>query len=85
MKKKIEDSMNTFFKLFPSFLLLFQIKFIVRQIHREEKTRTQSSIKTVNPNTEYWLGNAQKPESLRVEVLPRLFTLGTNNKMGAMD
>ena len=36
-----------------------QIKFIVRQIHIKKK-KTQSSIKKVNPNMEYWLGNTEE-------------------------
>ena len=54
-----------------------KFKFIVHQIHREkEKTKTQSSIKKINSNLEYWLGNIEKLESAQVEVLSRLFSLG---------
>ena len=66
--------------IFAQNLITRQVKYIVRQIHREKhKTQTQSTINNVNPNKEYWLGNTKKLENLRFEVLPRLFTFEKYN------
>ena len=43
-----------------------QIKLIVHQTPRKKETNTIISLKTVNLNMEYWLGNTKELNSLRV-------------------